>query len=342
MSDAEMNMLPPGQNKPHQRMMSEAGAEMGIDLGIIAGGAALLGGLFGKSEQKQSQKREADRQYQLQQQQIANQAAQQAYAQEYQAIMTGIENRYIQEEFGVKLDLYDEQLQINRDAADSAYSSEKFQHIERMQQAALNRQKMFKELVQVQGSQRARGGMNVNKSRQRADLINSLGEFGRDQAEFDKTLDSARSALNQRLGGIKGQHANADYQAWTKIAITPKLKLPGMGSPDIINQVGPAQVNTGIGFGDFFSSAAQALQLGLGAAALASDAELKENIKHVGKSSSGINIFEFNYVGETIKHRGAMAQEVLMKKPEAVVEMDNGYLGINYGMIDVKMETVKS
>jgi len=314
----------------------------GLITGAVVGGLGMLGSLFGKSEAKQSQKREADRQYQLQQQQIANQAAQQAYAQEYQAIMTGIENEYIREEFGVKLDLYDDQLQINRDAANSSYSAEKFQHIERMQQAALNRQKMFKELVQVQGSQRARGGMNVNKSRERSDLINSLGEFGRDQAEFDKTLDSARSALNQRLGGIKGQHANADYQAWTKIAITPKLKLPGMGSPDIINQVGPAQVNTGIGFGDFFSSASQALQLGLGAASLASDAELKENIKHVGKSSSGINIFEFNYIGETIKHRGAMAQEVLMKKPEAVVEMDNGYLGINYGMIDVKMETVKS
>ena len=315
----------------------------GVITGAVVGGLGMLGSLFGKSEAKQSQKREAQRQYELQQQAIANQAAQQAYAQEYERIMTDVENRYIQEEFGVKLDLYDNQLQINRDAATSAYSSAKFQHIEQMQQAALNRQKMFKELVQVQGSQRARGGMNVNKSRERADLINSLGEFGRDQAEFDKTLESARSALNQRLGGIQGQHANADYQAWTKVAIAPMLKMPGGGSPDIINQVGPAQVNTSLGFGDFFSSASQALQLGLGAGALAaSDAELKENIKHVGKSSSGINIFEFNYVGETIRHRGAMAQEVLMKKPEAVIEMDNGYLGIDYDMIDVKMQKVKS
>ena len=39
MSDAEMNMLPPGQNKPHQKMMAEAGVESGIwnVVGAVAG-----------------------------------------------------------------------------------------------------------------------------------------------------------------------------------------------------------------------------------------------------------------------------------------------------------------
>ena len=222
-------------------------------------GAQIVGSLLGKSRQRKAQKKEAERQYRLQQQQIANQAAQQAYKHEFDTQMLDLYNQRTMEEFDVKLDLYDNQLQINRDAAHGAYSAEQFKHIEMMQQASLNRNKMYKELLKVQGQQAARGESG-NRSRARADLINSLGEFGRDQAEFDKTIYSAKWAHDSRMSGIAGQHANANYSAWTKIAISPRMKLPGQGAgPDIINQVGPAQVKTGIGFGDIFSGAAGAL-----------------------------------------------------------------------------------
>ena len=35
-----------------------------------------------------------------------------------------------------------------------------------------------------------------------------------------------------------------------------------------------------------------------------------------------------------------MAQEVMTQVPEAVSEMDNGYLSINYDLLDVNMEKV--
>ena len=39
------------------------------------------------------------------------------------------------------------------------------------------------------------------------------------------------------------------------------MKLPGQGAgPDIINQVGPQQVKTGIGFGDILQAAAGGAQ----------------------------------------------------------------------------------
>ena len=241
----------------------------GVITGAIVGGAQLLGGLFGASAKKKAAKRQAEHQYRLQQQQIANQAAQQAYAHEFSSIMLNLENERIQEVFDVKLDLYDDQLQINRDAAHSAYSSEQFRLNELMQQAALNRNRMFKEVLKVQGAQAARGDVG-NRSRARADLINSLGEFGRDQAEFDKTIYSAKWAHNQRMSGIAGQHANANYSAWTKIAISPTLKLPGQGAgPQLINEVGPLKVKTGIGFGDVFSSLSGAITTGLAAGELA-------------------------------------------------------------------------
>ena len=306
----------------------------------IGQGISAIGGLFGKSRQRKAQKREAERQWQLQQQQIANQAAQNAYKIEFDNQMLDLYNKRTMEEFDIKLDLYDEQLQINRDAANSSYAAEQFKLNENMQQAALNRRKMYSELLRVQGSQAARGDTNVSKSRERADLINSIGEFGRDQAEFDKTIYNAKWAHDQRMSGIAGQHADADYSAWTKIAISPRLKLPGQGAgPDIINQVGPAQVKTGIGFGDIATVAGQGLS-SYAMFAKMSDYELKENIKHVGKSPSGIHVYEFNYLGENTRYRGAMAQEVMFKVPEAVSEMDNGYLGINYDLLDVKMEEV--
>ena len=66
----------------------------------------------------------------------------------------------------------------------------------------------------------------------------------------------------------------------------------------------------------------------------ASDIELKENIELVGKSPSGINIYEFNYKDEAYgegRYVGVIAQEV----PEASVEMSNGYLAVDYSKIDV-------
>jgi len=312
-----------------------------MTIGVYMGIAQGVSSLFGMSSKRHAAKAEAARQHALMQQQAANAAAKQAYGQKYDEIMTDVYNERTIEEFDIKLANYEEQLVINRDAAHGSSSAEQFKLNEQMEQAALNRNRMFKELIAVQGAQAARGG-TASRSRDRADLINSLGEFGREQQEFNKTIYSARSAHNQRMAAIVGQHENADYTAWSRIAIAPALKLPGQGlGPESINVVGAAPVDTSIGFGDIMSGASAGLQTGISLAAI-SDYELKENIEHVGKSSSGIHIYEFSYIGENTRYRGAMAQDVIVKVPEAVSEMDNGYLGVNYDLIDVQMEKVKS
>jgi len=234
-----------------------------LALPIASGVFSAMGNLSNTSRARRAQQEAANRQYELQQQQLANQTAQQAYAHEFDSIMLDIENQRTQEEFNIKLDLYDDQLQINRDAANSAYGAEQFRLNELMQQATLNRNRMFQEVLQVQGAQAARGESG-NRSRARADLINSLGEFGRDQAEFDKTVYSAKWAHKQRMGAIAGQHANANYSAWTQIAIAPMNKLPGQGAgPTTRNTVGPASINTQIGFGDYMGALSGGLQTGM-------------------------------------------------------------------------------
>ena len=71
-----------------------------------------------------------------------------------------------------------------------------------------------------------------------------------------------------------------------------------------------------------------------------SDIELKEKIEKVGKSESGINIYEFDYKDKIYgegRYRGVMAQEV----PEASFRHEDGYLHVDYSQIDVSFEKVK-
>ena len=72
------------------------------------------------------------------------------------------------------------------------------------------------------------------------------------------------------------------------------------------------------------------------AAAMMSDIRVKENIALTGASPSGIPIYNFNYKGDTTRYSGAMAQDLLkLGMNDAVSEMDNGYYGVHYNMIDV-------
>ncbi|MFB9149607.1 tail fiber domain-containing protein [Roseovarius ramblicola] len=69
---------------------------------------------------------------------------------------------------------------------------------------------------------------------------------------------------------------------------------------------------------------------------VASDEALKTDIKRVGTSEQGFGIYEFRYKGQPQRLRGAMAQDVMRLRPEAVRRHENGYLMVDYGQIDVR------
>ena len=96
-------------------------------------------------------------------------------------------------------------------------------------------------------------------------------------------------------------------------------------------------------FGNFGSVGgfANTAPLGQQFGPMASDIELKENINQVGLSPSGLNIYEWNYIGETDRYRGVIAQDLITKgREDAVTESDNGYLAVYYDRIDVNIEKV--
>lgn len=71
-----------------------------------------------------------------------------------------------------------------------------------------------------------------------------------------------------------------------------------------------------------------------------SDIRLKENINLVGKSLSGINIYEWNYINDVNRFRGVVAQELLGTKFESSLSIKQGFYFVDYTDLDVKFEKI--
>ena len=77
------------------------------------------------------------------------------------------------------------------------------------------------------------------------------------------------------------------------------------------------------------------------AAAAISDRRLKENIKLIGQSPSGLNVYSFEYknkerFGKGV-YQGVMSDEI---PSIAVVKSKDGYDAVNYNMLDVKFKQI--
>jgi hypothetical protein len=68
-------------------------------------------------------------------------------------------------------------------------------------------------------------------------------------------------------------------------------------------------------------------------AGLFSDARLKDNIKRVGQTDSGLPIYTYTYKGSNVSMMGVMAQEVMEKNPDAVMQHESGYLMVDYSKV---------
>jgi hypothetical protein len=69
-----------------------------------------------------------------------------------------------------------------------------------------------------------------------------------------------------------------------------------------------------------------------GAALMFSDERMKENLVHVGHTSRGHKVYEFNYTSDDTRRLGVIAHEVAATQPEAVHDV-GGYLAVDYSLI---------
>jgi len=107
-----------------------------------------------------------------------------------------------------------------------------------------------------------------------------------------------------------------------------------------LRQQGAKNINS---YGDSMNSSLTSMGSGMGAGGgmssgggIASDKRLKHNYHVIGKSPSGINIYEFSYLGSDTRYQGVMANEV----GDAAFMMDNGFYMVDYNKIDVVFKKV--
>ena len=146
-------------------------------------------------------------------------------------------------------------------------------------------------------------------------------------------VESVLTRIYGQQGALRQQQAMRSFRSFQGKA-REKMGLPAQPPPPVMmpptNRLGGA-----------LSLIQSGLSIGASIATISgSDIKMKEKINKVGTSPQGYGIYEFNYIGDSTRYRGVMAQELLKSHPEAVTLCPNGFLGVYYGKIDVKMEKV--
>ena len=160
------------------------------------------------------------------------------------------------------------------------------------------------------------------------------------ESEVQSVLDAIPRNMAYFRQGATRKFQSANASAKEALGLPPEYGMPVMMPPT--NRLGGALQIAQAGL-SIASSMSGLGAFGGGTGPLSfimgSDRRLKENIKQVGTSPKGYNIYEFNYKGGKTRFRGAMAQDVVKKNPMAV-GIDQNYLTVDYSKIDVNMEVV--
>lgn len=154
--------------------------------------------------------------------------------------------------------------------------------------------------------------------------------------QFNEGLSIANLGQQQRAQQFGEIGALGGFAAPFQPLNAPTVDVGGIINQGYANQLNRNAIQsknyaTNLGFiGDIGAA---------GAAAYASDSRLKENISFYD-TLNGFKRYAFNYIGDKTKYIGAMAQEVMKIKPEAVMIMPNGYYGVYYDKLGFEMEVV--
>ena len=255
------SMLPPGQNKPHDRMLAESGAELNF-FGAAVAAVSIGASWMSSQQQARDQQAQADRQAAEQRKVFQNQAATNAYNTEFSKLMISEHNKRTEEIYDKKLDQYREQVTINAESALGAWAQEQRVINEQWGNIMITKQKMLRELMEIQGNQLAAGKGNTNKALERANLINSLGNYGMEQHMLDEQLRGANISYREKVNSIGAQWKHADRDAFSKVAIAPSLMLPQTGAGPQLQAPGPAARISSPGFGSFLGAVSTGLTMG--------------------------------------------------------------------------------
>lgn len=155
-------------------------------------------------------------------------------------------------------------------------------------------------------------------------------------------LDRYMATLNNAPFGSRGTTEGPDSSMGASLlggALLGKSLLGGLGAAGtggtvMASSLGPL-IASGAGVAAPLAGGMSLGQL-FAAGGMASDRRLKKDIEPVGKWN-GYQWYTFRYKDQETYGSGlrigVMADEIERIKPEAVIEMDNGYKAVNYGAL---------
>ena len=141
---------------------------------------------------------------------------------------TQMMNQYRQRAYGRQIDFAKMQQEFNADAASRAYVSEQIRFNEQMAEFAFNNVNFQKNLAEEMGKTAA--GERYGKSAQRIAAVESLGQYGRNQAILAESLLSARADTQAAIRKIATDKFGADLAANASRMLKPE-RLPTPPKP---------------------------------------------------------------------------------------------------------------
>lgn len=149
-------------------------------------------------------------------------------------------------------------------------------------------------------------------------------------AAYQFNQQQPTTALNNYIAQIQGNYGSTGQSTTS----TPYYSNPGATALGGVLGLG-SLATPGLGgtsaLGNIFGKGAGGgAGAGLSALGLPSDRRLKTDIRLIGKSFDGQNIYTYRFKGSAKTELGLMAQEVRERIPEAVAEHPDGYLMVDY------------
>ncbi len=167
-------------------------------------------------------------------------------------------------------------------------------------------------------------GQQFNQSLANAQLNNNSRQQQIDEASYLRNLPlNDIAALLGTGGGVQ----NPNFSNFAQVGVAaPDYQGAVYANYNAQNQqYQAAQQARSQGLGSIFGMLGS-----VGGAIAMSDRRLKTAIKPIGVLANGLRTYAFNYIGDSVRRFGVMAQEVLKVVPDAVIVMSNGYMAVDY------------
>lgn len=157
------------------------------------------------------------------------------------------------------------------------------------------------------------------------DAYNQLLLSGRGQA-VQEALTERNQPINEITALLSGSQVSQPQFTGVNMPTIPTTDVAGIINTNYQQRQQNAQMETQQ------QNALLGGLFGLGAAGLYkwSDKRLKEDVKKIGETKTGLGLYSYKYKGSDKREVGLMAQDVVKKKPEAVKKAPSGLMAVNY------------